>query len=368
MSPLARDRINLAVNEWNNSSTQTYKTSMGMRAVIYGNTLDLVRARPWFGTGTGGYGAAYTAQISGKSSDWRAVPTVDPHSQYLFFLAEQGIFGLLAFLGFIAAALADRGDSSRARIVAVGMLLGWCATSLLSSHFKTFSEGHLLTFFLGAMLARPVAASSAHGVRTFAVIVTTVLVRLPNHVGDACMALPALNALITAGLDCALVGRPWGASLLAGIDAPYQPITGRFLADRRAVRNFIGRIKRDGDVRGLVLPNSVGSALLFALVGVPSAGLAAIGSGRRALLRWPVPEPRGRHEVERFHAAACGALAAWGRPAARAACHARITSDSVSARRSGCFAARLQRGALCADCAGGHGTAPRPGQALDALR
>ncbi|HJW50618.1 MAG TPA: O-antigen ligase family protein [Burkholderiaceae bacterium] len=161
LSPLARDRINLAINEWNNASTQTYKTSMGMRAVIYGNTLDLVRARPWFGTGTGGYGMAYSAQIEGKYSDWRAVPTVDPHSQYLFFLAEQGIFGLLAFLGFIAAALADRGDSTRARIIAVGMLLGWCATSLVSSHFKTFSEGHLLTFFLGAMLARPVTAQPA---------------------------------------------------------------------------------------------------------------------------------------------------------------------------------------------------------------
>jgi O-antigen ligase len=161
LSPLARDRINLAVNEWNNASTQTYKTSMGMRAVIYGNTLELVRARPWFGSGTGGYAVAYATQIEGKYSDWRAVPTVDPHSQYLFFLAEQGIFGLLAFLGFIAAALADRGDSTRARVVAVGMLLGWCATSLVSSHFKTFSEGHLLTFFLGAMLARPVAAPPA---------------------------------------------------------------------------------------------------------------------------------------------------------------------------------------------------------------
>jgi putative Mn2+ efflux pump MntP len=39
------------------------------------------------------------------------------------------------------------------------MLLGWCATSLLSSHFKTFSEGHLLTFFLGVMLARPLPLS-----------------------------------------------------------------------------------------------------------------------------------------------------------------------------------------------------------------
>ena len=71
-------------------------------------------------------------------------------------LAEQGIVGLLAFLLFIGLALTDRGDGTRARLVAIGLLLGWCATSLVSSHFKTFAEGHLLTFFLGAMLARPV--------------------------------------------------------------------------------------------------------------------------------------------------------------------------------------------------------------------
>jgi len=36
------------------------------------------------------------------------------------------------------------------------MLLAWCATSMLRSHFQTFAEGHLLAFFLAAMLARPV--------------------------------------------------------------------------------------------------------------------------------------------------------------------------------------------------------------------
>jgi O-antigen ligase len=157
LSPLARDRITLAMSEWENASTQTYKTSMGMRVVIYENTLQFVRERPWFGTGTGGYGDAYATHVKDKYSDWRAVPTVDPHSQYLFFLAEQGIIGLLVFLGFIVTALADPGDRSRARAIAVGMLLGWCATSLLSSHFKTFSEGHLVTLFLGAMLARPMS-------------------------------------------------------------------------------------------------------------------------------------------------------------------------------------------------------------------
>jgi O-antigen ligase len=162
VAPLSRDRITLAMDEWNNASTQTYKTSMGMRAVMYENTLAVVRGQPWLGTGTGGFGNAYAGVVKDKyaASDWRAETTVDPHSQYLFFLAEQGILGLMAFLGFIIAALVDRGDGSRARIIAVGMLLGWCATSLLSSHFRTFSEGHLLTLVLGAMLARPMGLDS----------------------------------------------------------------------------------------------------------------------------------------------------------------------------------------------------------------
>jgi O-antigen ligase len=135
---------------------------MGIRAVVYENTFELVQEEPWLGTGTGGFGAAYAAHVKDKYTDWRLLPNaVDPHNQYLFFLVEQGIFGLVAFLAFIVAALLERGDGTRARVVAVGMLLAWCATSLLSSHFKTFSEGHLLTLFLGAMLARPVARFEA---------------------------------------------------------------------------------------------------------------------------------------------------------------------------------------------------------------
>lgn len=156
MSPLARDRISLAVTEWNNAATLTVPTSMGIRAVLYENTLEMVRERPLLGTGTGGFGNAYTAHVKDKYTDWRVLPTADPHNQYLFFLAEQGIVGLVAFLVFIAAGLADRGDGTRWRIVAVGLLLGWCATSLLSSHFKVFAEGHFISLILGAMLARPV--------------------------------------------------------------------------------------------------------------------------------------------------------------------------------------------------------------------
>jgi heptosyltransferase II len=137
--------------------------------------------------------------------------------------------------------------------------------------------------------------------------VTTVLVRLPNHVGDACMALPAIHALQGAGWPCALVGRAWGESLFSGLGLPYSVIEGRVFADRARMRE-LRRTK--GDVCGLILPNSLGSALGFSLAGVASAGLAT--RGRRMLLRWPIQDPGPLHEVERFHAAAVGALRAWG--------------------------------------------------------
>jgi heptosyltransferase-2 len=136
----------------------------------------------------------------------------------------------------------------------------------------------------------------------------TVLVRIPNHVGDACMALPALHLLREAGLRCALVGRGWGESLFEGLRLSYLPLQGRLLRDAAHVRQF--RASIDGEARGLVLPNSFGSALMFALAGVPSAGLAT--ASRRLLLRWPSPAPRDCHEVERFYGATLAALRAWG--------------------------------------------------------
>jgi O-antigen ligase len=161
LSPLARDRLGSAVQEWRTVATAGVKTPMGIRANLYENTLELVQERPWLGVGSGGFERAYAAHVKDKYTDWRLLSSGDPHNQYLFFLAEQGILGLLAFLAFITLALADRGDGGRTRIIAVGMLLAWCATSLLSSHFQTFAEGHLLAFFLAAMLARPVPRRDA---------------------------------------------------------------------------------------------------------------------------------------------------------------------------------------------------------------
>lgn len=133
------------------------------------------------------------------------------------------------------------------------------------------------------------------------------------------MALPAVLAIRDAPLGCTLVGPPWGESLFAALHVPYAALRRRRCMDLRRVRALRHRRLTDsGDVdaartaavRGLLLPNSFGSALMFALAGVPSAGLAT--DGRRMLLRWPATPPGGAHEVQRFHAAATAALTAWG--------------------------------------------------------
>jgi len=178
--------------------------------------------------------------------------------------------------------------------------------------------------------------------------VIDVFIRLPNHVGDACMALPAIRAVRGAGLRCTLIGPPWGESLFASLSLRYSAVRGRFYSDLKRVRALSRRVlvdsgdvmvsRKDAVVRGLLMPNSFGSALLFALAGVPSAGLAT--DGRRVLLRWPgaLPvTPGGLHEVEPFHAAAAGALRAWNldAPAAiPAALGLEPTAEQVTRARS----------------------------------
>lgn len=138
----------------------------------------------------------------------------------------------------------------------------------------------------------------------------SVLVRLPNHVGDACMALPAVHLLARAGLAPVLVGKAWAGDLLAGMGWRFEPIEGPVIRDTRRMRALAAEL--GGAPRAVLLPNSIGSALLFRLAGARCAGLAT--DGRGWLLEAALPEPPPMHEVERFWHVAAGALAHWSLP------------------------------------------------------
>lgn len=142
---------------------------------------------------------------------------------------------------------------------------------------------------------------------------TRLYVRLPNWVGDVCMSLPALRVLRAAGLPVVLCARPWARDLLAGVagEDDFIAMGGRFWGDRTAVRAHVVRAGRGG--AALALPDSLSSAAVFRLAGLPVAGYR--DDGRSPLLRWPVDKPRAPlHAVESWYHLARQALERWGLP------------------------------------------------------
>ena len=157
LSSRMQDNIVLGVNQWVQEPESATLTNMASRRVYYQNTMEILQDHWLIGIGTGGFKQAYTEQVTRKydPSNWRAEPIGDPHNQYLAVLTQHGIGGLAVFLAWIVAIARDMRGLPKYRKLALGLLFGWCVTSLFSSHFRTFAEGHLITTFLGVLLSAP---------------------------------------------------------------------------------------------------------------------------------------------------------------------------------------------------------------------
>lgn len=151
LSPTAQKRIALGVDEMQNYETSENITSMGIRMMMWQNALAIIKERPLLGTGLAGFREAYRRQVADIES-WRGTVADDPHNQYLRIAAEHGLPGLAVFMLFIAAFFRQP-VADPARILGLGVLLAWCATSLASGHFATFTEGRFLFLWCGAQLA-----------------------------------------------------------------------------------------------------------------------------------------------------------------------------------------------------------------------
>ena len=156
-SPIARQQIALGFSEIANLEQAENYNSMGIRMVIYRNTLKILKDSefpPLTGYGTGSFQEAYRPHAA-KETGWRAEVVDDSHNQYTSILIEIGAVGLLLFCGFIVACF-RQAVSRPFKVLGIGALLAWCATSLFSLHFSAASEGRLIFIWLGAMLAMPV--------------------------------------------------------------------------------------------------------------------------------------------------------------------------------------------------------------------
>ncbi len=153
LSPVAKERI---IMGWENATSYDKAdeyTAMGVRMVMWKNTIKLIPDSPWFGVGTGGFETAY-AELAKDEKGWRAVSVGDPHNQYLKILVEQGGLGLMMFMLFILSFFRHNAEGMW-RYLGLAVLLAWCTTSLFNSHFSTFAEGRFLILWCGIMLAIP---------------------------------------------------------------------------------------------------------------------------------------------------------------------------------------------------------------------
>jgi len=136
----------------------------------------------------------------------------------------------------------------------------------------------------------------------------SLIIRLPNHLGDACMSLPALDRLAAEGVDLSLAGRPWAAELFQAYAWPVVALGARGRDRVGALRAW--RVQRDHGRDALLLTNSFSSALEFRLAGLRPTGYAT--DGRSLLLKRAIALPRtshgGVHMVQYYLHLACEAL------------------------------------------------------------
>lgn len=127
------------------------------------------------------------------------------------------------------------------------------------------------------------------------------------------MSLPSLHALLNTGLPVVVCARPWARDLLAGYQlAGFLEMKGRWREDRARVAAH-KKDARYARANGLLLPDSLSSAMVFRFAGLPSCGYR--DDGRSLILRWPIKKPpASTHAVQSWYHLTAQALQRWDRP------------------------------------------------------
>lgn len=138
----------------------------------------------------------------------------------------------------------------------------------------------------------------------------TIIVRLPNWIGDVCMSLPSLQALAATGHPLIVCARPWAQGLIRQFKpAQFVSLSGKFTADLAALQSIAKDTRKQS--LGLVMPDSLSSAALLWLAGVKSVGYR--DDGRSLLLQTAIKKPRlPIHATQKWWLLTQQALLAWG--------------------------------------------------------
>ena len=152
LSPTIVPRVALGLKELGEVPETT--TSIGPRLYFLHYGLDLFWQKPWLGWGTGAYHGEFCRIAT--TPEWCAAGSFHPHNQFLFFMVEHGIPGLLAFAAVFAAALWQAARMERLdRAVAFAFVGVACVGSLTHSGIWLANEGLAYSFGLVLVLTVP---------------------------------------------------------------------------------------------------------------------------------------------------------------------------------------------------------------------
>jgi len=152
LSPRLHNRMGLVVSEFQAwQPNQGKDTSTGQRLDFYYNTLQLVQQHPLVGMGTGGFQAAFAQQVSGTT----ALPTHNPHNEYLMITVQTGLVGLAFFLYlfFTLWRNAPKLDTPFAQDAARGLVLAYVVNCLFNSALLDHSDGLFFAFMTAVLFA-----------------------------------------------------------------------------------------------------------------------------------------------------------------------------------------------------------------------
>lgn len=117
-------------------------SSMGVRVVMWDHTIQMIKNKPFLGSGAGSFEVDYKKVAESRSFGWRAERSSDPHQQYLHVAAEYGLVGLV-LLGLFLMSLVYRVDLNWFTLFGFSVLAGFCATSFFNGHLSSLVEGRM---------------------------------------------------------------------------------------------------------------------------------------------------------------------------------------------------------------------------------
>ena len=162
-SPLIVARVTQAIAEARQyDSAGVVASSIGARLDMWNNAWGMFLDSPWIGHGPGGYRVLSTAiySIGAQCS----VSCIHPHNQYLFFMVDHGLPGLLMYLwvlGCLAALLWRSHGAQRALVT--GFLAVLFVDGFINGPFWVTTERHLFATVLPLLMAAWPAPASRSG-------------------------------------------------------------------------------------------------------------------------------------------------------------------------------------------------------------